>query len=342
MKQYFSKNLSDGLILDKEIFSVQDFAIHKDKNGNPYYRIELQDKSGDVAGKVWSDSIQFCNISEQNIGDVVEITGIVSEYQGKLQITIKKCEITEVYNLEDLIQVTDKGIDNLFKQIQNHIDTIKDAYLKELFTNMFSDETFINKFKEAPAAEKIHHDFVGGLMEHILELLDLSDTVKKQYPEANYDLVKSGIILHDIGKTVELERIGTTFQRTTLGKIIGHLPISIEVTKEYLPEDFPEDLWMHLWHILLSHHGLLEYGSPIVPKTIEAGIVHQLDYMSSKIRQYSKALSVAEGDNEFTNYERTLGTDLFAVPYISAETKIDKSNNQQENNNIDPDQAALI
>lgn len=349
MKEYFTKDLSDGLVMDGVAFAVQNFAVHKDKNGNPYYRIELQDKTGDIAGKVWSDSLQYCNLTDQNIGDVVNVTGIVSAYQGKLQLTIKKCELTEDYELEDLIQVTNKGIEELFARIQEHVDSIKDINLRKLFDKMFADEEFTLKFKESPAAEIVHHDFVGGLMEHVVEILDIAESLKPIYPEANFDLVKTGILLHDIGKTEELERVGTAFVRTKLGKVIGHLPMSVEIAKRYLSEDFPKELWLHIWHIILSHHGLLEYGSPVVPKTLEAAIVHHLDYMLSHVEQYAKALEVAEGDAEFTNYERLLGTDLYAVPYVS-KTAHSKSSGQEitkvENRNgeteIDEDQVALI
>ena len=348
MKQFFTNQLSDGMSLEKEAFALQDLAVHKDKNGNTYYRLVLQDKAGDIAGKVWSDSISQCKITTENIGDVLEVSGSVSSYQGKLQATIKSCKVSEEYNLEDLIQVTDKGIEPLFEKLKVHIDSIQDRHLKRLFENMLSDKEFIQKFKESPAAEKLHHDFVGGLLEHIVELLESSDGAVEMYPEANIDLVKAGLILHDIGKIEELERVGTSFTRTIKGRLIGHLILSIEIVKKYLPKDFPEELWVNLWHILLSHHGMLEYGSPVLPKTIEASIVHSLDIMSSKVRLYSRELMLAEEGRDFSDKVWALGTDVYLKQYKSDTGKTENNKAPTpveaggEIKSADPDQVALI
>lgn len=349
MKTQFVNQLADGALLENEIFAIQEFARHKDKNGNPYLRLVLQDKTGDIAAKIWSDSLSKCKITEESIGNVIEITGTVSSYKGKPQITIKICSETEDYDLEDLIQVSDKGLDDLFNKIKKYAESIRDKYLLRLFENLFNDKKLVRKFKEAPAAEMIHHDFVGGLMEHIVELLEVSDSITKLYPDANADLVKAGIILHDIGKVEEIERVGTVFSKTKKGRLIGHLAIGIEITREHLPQDFPDELWLNLWHILLSHHGLLEYGSPVVPKTIEAAIVHELDRMSAQVQQYAKELALSGEGREFSDYARILGTQVYLTKYdsVSDENGSEGTVNggQEEGGGYipaDPDQVSLI
>lgn len=351
MKSYYSRDLGEGMSLDGEIFALQDFQRKKSQSGNPYYSLVLQDKTGDVIARVWENKIPNCKISNDTIGGVVKIDGTVQMFNGKPQIIVNSCQETDDYEMSDLIQISEIGIDELYEKIQAHIKTIKDPDLTALFENLFGDEDFLRKFKESPAAEKVHHDFVGGLMEHVIELLDLADTIVSLYPTANLDLVKAGLLLHDIGKIVELERVGTTFVRTKMGRLIGHLPISVEIAKDHLPEDFPEELWMHLWHIILSHHGLLEYGSPVVPKTIEAAMVHHIDYMSSHIRQYQKQLDLTDEGQEFTNYVRTLGTDIYAIPY-GAESKETGDSSKEEDlseevgggmiSHPDPDQVSLF
>lgn len=355
MKDLFVNQLSDGTSFENQVFALQEFSQHKDKNGNAYLRIVLQDKTGDIVGKVWNDKIPFCKINKESIGEVLEVTASISSYRNKLQATVAACEVTEKYNLEDLIQVSDKGLESMWKRIQKHIDSIQDKDLRKLFDNLFGDAELLQKFKEAPAAERVHHDFVGGLMEHILEMLDLSGMVVKLYPEANLDIVKAGCIIHDIGKTIEIIRTGTTFGWSTEGKIVGHMGLGVQIVKDHLPEDFPENLWYLLFHIILSHHGTLEFGSPIVPKTIDAMIVHKLDQLSSQVRIFSKVMDMAEEGREFSDYNRYIGGEVYLKPYISGsdsavEGKVEVHGLEDDTHmagaetvaSVDPDQVGLF
>lgn len=308
----FIKDLKDGDFITDQVFSIEEFKQHKTRNQHPYYRIILQDKTGELVSRIWQDDFHNCKLRNVENGDVVKIDAEVSTYNDQLQLIIKKLEKTDDYDITDLLQASQRDIDKMFEKLKERVRKLKDKHLKSLFDNIFSDKTFIKRYKRTPAAEKIHHDFIGGLLEHTLEMSDLADAFLPYYKEVNHDLVVAGIILHDIGKVFELEIKKTAIIRTTKGKLIGHLVQGIELVKSYLPKDFPDKLWMKLEHILISHNGELERGSPVKPSTIEAEIVHVVDYASSQVRQFHKAIKLGEGQTPgFSEYQRWIGTQVY-------------------------------
>jgi 3'-5' exoribonuclease len=308
----FISDLKPGDFITDQVFSVEEFQQHRTRAQNPYYRLVLQDKTGEVAAKIWQDDFGNCRLRNVEAGSVVRIDAEVNEYNGQLQMIIKKLEETDDYDISDLLQTSDKDLEKMFTRLLDEVSKIKNKHLKKLFQNIFEDKKFVNRFKRSPAAEKIHHDFIGGLLEHILEMIDLAKTMLKHYPEADKDLVAAGVILHDIGKVYELDVQKTALVRTTRGRLIGHVIQGIEFVKENLPKDFPEDLWMKLEHIIASHQGELELGSPVRPATIEAAIVHFVDLASSQVRQFQKAIKLGEGQEEgFSEYQKWIQTSVY-------------------------------
>ncbi|MDD3646998.1 MAG: HD domain-containing protein [Candidatus Dojkabacteria bacterium] len=308
----FVKDLKDGDFITDEVFSVEEIQMHKTRAQNPYYRLVLQDRTGEVSAKIWQDDFPNCRIKNLESGDVVKIDAQIQSYNEQLQMIIKKLDKTEDYDISDLVQSTDKDLEKMYSELLAVIDEVKNKDLKNLLKDIFGDAVLVKKYKRAPAAEKVHHDFVGGLLEHTLEMLHMAEPLLTSYPEADKDLVTAGIILHDIGKLEELALKKTAIIRTIKGRLIGHLVLGIDLVRNHLPKEFPENLWMKLEHIIISHQGELENGSPIKPATIEAAIVHFTDHASSQIRQFQKAIKLGEGrDPGFSEWQKWIGTQVY-------------------------------
>ncbi len=310
----FIKDIRENDFLTDQVFSIEEIQQHQTRSGAPYYRIVLQDRSGEIPAKIWQDDFPNCHLNDVRSGDVVQIDAEVNKYNDKLQLIIKKLEKTDNYDISDLLQSSEKNITEMYKQIKNAIKRLKNKDLSSLFDNIFSDEKFVKRFKRAPGALKVHHDFIGGLMEHILEMIAISEPLLKCYTEADKDLVLAGIILHDIGKVYELEIENTALKITPEGKLIGHIVQGVEFVISKLPKDFPKDLWMKLEHIIVSHqHQVdMEYGSPVKQATIEASIVHVTDYASSRVRQFQKAINLGEGHEPgFSDYQKWIATQVY-------------------------------
>ncbi|MBN2016486.1 HD domain-containing protein [Candidatus Dojkabacteria bacterium] len=308
----FVSDLKDGDFITEQVFSIEEIQQHKTRTQAPYYRLVLQDKTGEIAAKIWQDDFANCQLRNIEAGEVVEISADVSTYKGQLQITIKNLKKTDDYDITDLLQSSDRDLGKMFTEIQEIINNVQNKHLKKLLKGIFEDDSFVKRYKRSPAAEKVHHDFIGGLMEHTLEMNDISKALLKYYQDANKDLVASGVILHDIGKVYELEVKKTALIRTKRGKLIGHVVQGAEFVKSRLPKDFPEELWTKLEHIIISHQGELALGSPILPSTIEAAIVHYVDRASSQVRLFHKAIKLGEGQTPgFSEYQKWIGTQVY-------------------------------
>lgn len=309
----FIKDLKKGEKLIKQLFCIEQLQLHKTIKGDPYYRITLQDKTGVISGKIWKDKFDNCQAEELEKGKVIEIDGDVQEYNGIRQIIINKAEITEDYDISLLLESSDKNIDKMFSSFIEKVNSIHNLDLRNLVLALFEDKSFSNKFKRSPAAEMVHHDFVGGLLEHVIEMMELCEPFFTYYPEANRDLVLTGIVFHDIGKIWEFGLKGASVFKTTEGKLVGHITIGIEFLKSKLPGKFPKKTWMLLEHIILSHHTELSFGAVVKPATIEAAIVASVDQASTHVRQFQKAIKLGktkEGE-EFSEYQKWIGTQVY-------------------------------
>lgn len=311
MKKYI-KDFTVGETIEKEVFGIKEFQKHKTKKGDNYYRLTLIDKTGEVKGNIWGSAFDQCTLTNVKPGSVVEVNAIVEEFNGALQFNIYKLVPTENYDLSDILKASTHNLDELFTQITTRIDQLENADLKSFLQTIFSDEDIASRYRRSPAGEFVHHDFVGGLMEHTLEMLSIADATMKFYPEANKDLVTAGIILHDMGKIWELEINGTAIKRTTQGYLISHIPLMIEFLTQNRPDYFPDELWMKLIHIIISHHGEIEFGAVVRPGIIEAAIVHSADKTSSYVRQYQKLIQEHDGSTQdFSNYQKWIGTQIY-------------------------------
>jgi len=327
----FVKDIKVGEMITDTVFSVTEFREHKDKNGNIYYKIFLSDKSGSIGGNIWADKIANCEIRDLKVGEVVSVDAQVDSFKEKVQLNILK--LTKLKedeaDMSDLLQMSRFDIDELWDRLMENVKKIEDKDIKKLLLDILKDEKIVKQYRSITAGIGVHHDFIGGLLEHVVEMIDMANSMRTWYKEANFDIVVAGIVLHDIGKTEEIVSVGSTFEKTTKGKLIGHIVLGVELVTRFLPKDFPVTKWTQLEHIILSHHRLLEYGAVIVPSTIEAIIVASIDNLSAQTRIFQQVLSKHTSDSDFTEYSKYANTSIY-LPNREMLEKINSSYSLKE------------
>ncbi|MBK5274475.1 MAG: HD domain-containing protein [Desulfuromonadales bacterium] len=266
------------------VFLVKDKIMAMAKNGKPYMNLRFMDKSGDIEAKVW-DNVDLLD-KQFDKDDFVQVRGKASVYMNKMQVVV--AEITKIpeeqVNLADFLPESPRDNQEMRRELLEVIAGLGNPHLQRLMESFSADAAFMDLYCMAPAAKGMHHVYLGGLLEHSLALVRLVKTIVPLYSGINEDLLIVGALLHDVGKIHEMS-YERAFDYTDEGKLIGHITIGVEMVSEQirLIEGFPRELALLLKHMLLSHHGLYEYGSPKRPKTVEATILNYLDDMDSKI-----------------------------------------------------------
>lgn len=311
MKTLYVTDLKANDTLTAETFAVQEVKMARDKNERPYYDLILVDKTGSIKAKIWSDYIDSIEKQALKPGKIVAVDAHVDSFRNQLQITITGLRGVDENKVEDYMETSIMSADEMWKDLQKVVKSVKNEYVQKLLHNMLNDDWVSERLKVWPAALSIHHNFRSGLLQHILEMLTVAEGMEKYYPNADFDLVKAGIILHDIGKLEELDGSGMVVSYTRKGSLIGHIVLGLQMVNAHMPEDMPTNLITHIQHIILSHHGVLEYGSPVVPSTLEAILVYRIDNVSADARKADKALQ-EEGDEQgLTSYNKYLGTRMW-------------------------------
>lgn len=309
MKTIYIKDIVPGgpLVLG-ESFAVVEVKSAQDKMGKPYYDLVLCDKTGKMTAKIWSDSIMNVDKNALVPGHVVAIDAKIDQYKGQPQLSILSLKAMDGMTLDDYFQSSEFPVEEMWADLQSLIESVQDLSIKQLLNNITGDVELQRKLKYWPAAVTVHHDFRSGLIQHILEMAATAEGLQKFYAAANFDIVKAGIILHDIGKLEELDANGPITVYTKRGSLIGHMALGLEIIRKHLPENFPENVYTHIQHIVLSHHGLHEYGSPVLPATIEALLVHNIDNVSADARKAAQAINEAVDGDGMTAYNKWLST----------------------------------
>jgi 3'-5' exoribonuclease len=302
MKTFFVKDLVAGQTFDQETFVLKDITAGTDRNGRPYYDVVLADKTGEIKGKVWSDYIGQLDLKSSRKGYVVTVAGRIESYKGLNQLSVLSMRGVDETQLDDYLESSIYPADQLWAELADTVDSITQMSIKHLLQNIMNDAELGRKLKYWPAGMSIHHGFRSGLLQHILEMLTVLEGLPKYFPEVNYDIVKAGIILHDIGKLQELKAGGlvTDYERT--GNLLGHMALGVIIVDHHAPKDMPEYIRVHLQHIILSHHGEKAKGSPVNPATPEAVIVQMCDELSAKTRKILDKLK-AEGVDGMTKFD---------------------------------------
>jgi 3'-5' exoribonuclease len=293
------------------IFSVKYKHPPKEYKNGFSFTIGLADRTGEIEATYWGgakEKVQELYNSFKE-SDAVRIFGRVEEFKGRLRISINPLDggikKEEKFDLERFVPTAKRNIEELTAKLFEQIESIKNPSLKALLEAFFKDPNFLEKFKSAPAAMYIHHAYVGGLLEHTLNVTFLCQATLSLYPSLDRDLLISGALLHDIGKTKEFV-VTTNIKISEEGMLRGHIPLGEEMLLERMGKDFPQLLRMKLCHILLAHHGKGEYNSPVSPEFPEAALVYYADELDAKLFQYLKLKEETETE-DFHVYSKRLG-----------------------------------
>ena len=265
-------------------FLVQSKEVRQKKTGEPYLSLTLMDRTGEIDAKMWDNVAEVMETFDRD--DFVKVKGETSLYQNKLQLTVHRLQRVDdrEIDLSDYLPASRRDPEEMYSELQAIIVGMKNPHLQALLNAIFADEEIAAAYRKAPAAKAIHHAWLGGLIEHVLSLAALARITAKHYQGIDEDLLMAGVILHDIGKISELSYV-RSFGYTTEGQLLGHIQIALRIIADKLPQvpDFPAKLRDLLEHLILSHHGQLEFGSPKVPLFPEALLLHHLDNMDSKM-----------------------------------------------------------
>ena len=285
------------------------------RSGSEFVFLSLQDASAQVVAKLMSDVERYKN--EFEAGEFVRVEGRGSLYNGQVQLvlsTIRRVnpdqDRRDGFREEDAILSAPRPIDEMWAELQAHLGSMKNEHLRVLLNRIVADHA--EQLRVWPAAQVIHHAYRGGFLEHITKMADVGRFVSHAYG-ANWDLVLTGIVLHDIGKLQELAYEGGAANYTRDGNFVGHIALGIVMAREAMNgiSGFPDDLRAHVEHLIASHHGIREHGSPVEPKSVEAFILAAVDELDSKLNQVARAIAEDPSDDEFTAWQKRLGRVLF-------------------------------
>jgi 3'-5' exoribonuclease len=293
-------------------FVVVSKQIKPKKTGEPYLALTLGDRSGQLEAKMWDNVEEVLNAFEQD--DFLKIKGLVNKYKNRFQLTIhklRKLGETEI-DFSDYLPKTTRNVDDLWQTLADYVASFQNPHLKALVQAFMSDPEIAAAYRNAPAAKTLHHAFIGGLLDHVVSLSRSCDLICRNYPQVNRDLLLTGAFLHDIGKIHELT-YNRSFSYTTRGQLLGHMIIELEMlqAKLALLPDFPAELKTLVEHLIISHHGEYEFGSPKLPMFPEALLLHYMDDLDSKM-EAMRAHFEREADLEspWTSYNASLGRPL--------------------------------
>jgi 3'-5' exoribonuclease len=289
-------------------FLVCEKEIRNTREGKPYLRLELGDRSGTIEARMWD---QFESAAKGiNRDDFVKVQGRVEIYRNRPQLAVLQVRLAkpEEIDLADFLPQTKADVAKLYGELLEYAASIANPWLKKLVTGILNDPAIAARYKRAPAAKVMHHAYLGGLLEHVISLCGLAKLAAAHYPELDVDLLLTAAMLHDVGKLDELcyERaIGYTVE----GQLLGHIVMEVETVSKAMDaiEGFPANLKTVVQHMLISHHGEYEFGSPKLPMIREALVFHYLDDLDSKIAAVRAALAIESGEPEWSAYSGALG-----------------------------------
>ncbi|HEX3727179.1 MAG TPA: OB-fold nucleic acid binding domain-containing protein [Pirellulales bacterium] len=301
-----------------QIFLASEKQLRPNRNGNLYLQLELSDRSGSISARMWNASEQdYRNFDN---GDYVRVEGSTQLFQGTIQLiasAIRKAPKGDV-DLDDFLILGPKEIDQLTVRLAGFLRKLREPHLLNLAECFLMDDEFMRKFSRAPAGVKNHHAYLGGLLEHVVSLMEVITRIAPLYPSINVDLLVMGAFLHDAGKVDELiyER---DFAYTNEGQLIGHVVMAIGLLDKKLREAerlsgeaMPDELVLRLKHMIVSHHGQYEYGSPKLPMTLEAVALHHLDNLDAKIHSFEQLMRDDPNvESGWTNFHHSLGRKLY-------------------------------
>ena len=306
MTKQFVAELVAGSAIDALFLLVERNMAHK-KDGNPFLNVVLADRTGQVKGVVWDQVARITAAVAE--GDFVHVRARVGEYRGSLQLVVKDMARvpTDQVDASDFLPATARDTGKMFARLKEMTRRMQTAHFKMLFEAFWSDEAFVADYTRAPAAKYMHHAYIGGLLEHTLSMAVLAELIAGHYGGVDRDLLLAGVILHDVGKIRELEYT-KRIDYTDEGRLLSHIVIGLAMLDEKLKQvaDFPEMQAQLLKHMIISHHGAREFGSPEPPKTLEAVLLNYIDEMDSRVNSIREYVAQDPSDGSWTPYHRLL------------------------------------
>src|SRR5579859_4137289 len=328
MKDFF---LSDCARFENKIivssFVVTTKQVKPKKSGEPYLALTLADRCGQIEAKMWDNVEDALDSFEQD--DFLKVKGLLNRYKSRFQITIHKLRRLSDSEVDfaDYLPKTTKDVDELWRTLTDFVSSFQDPHLRALVHSFMSDPEIAAAYRCAPAAKTLHHAYIGGLLDHVVSLFRSCDLVCRNYPQVNRDLLLIGAFLHDIGKIYELTYT-RAFTYTSRGQLLGHMIIELEMlqSKIAMIPGFPDELKTLLEHLIISHHGQYEFGSPKLPMFPEALMLHYLDDLDSKMESMRAHFEKeAALENEWTTYNTSLARPLLNVKkFLAGGEKKDK------------------
>ncbi len=306
----YINELREGDMISETYFCKTKNTL-KTKAGKSYYSLLLQDKTGTIDAKVWELSN---GIEHFEAMDFIHVDGQITSFQGALQFNIRRIRRSQdgEYDPADYMPMSKKNIDEMYKELLGFVNSIKEPHLSKLAKSYFEeDKAFVAGFKKHSAAKSVHHGFIGGLLEHTLSVTKFCDYMAGAYPIINRDLLICGALFHDIGKTKELS-VFPENDYTDDGQLLGHIYLGAEMVgkrMESIP-GFPVKLASELKHLILAHHGELEYGSPKKPALAEAMALNFADNADAKLQTLTEIFDGAENNNDWLGFNRLFDSNI--------------------------------
>lgn len=287
------QQLADGESV-QDVYLVTDKQLRANRSGNLYLQLELRDRTGSISARLWNAGEAVTRSFEA--GDFLLVRGKVQLFQGALQVILNQVEPVAPggVSLGDFLPHSKEDVAQIWDRLRGRLLRLSNPHLRALAECFFMDEEFVRDFCRVPAGIRNHHAYVGGLVEHVARLAEAADRLAGLYPELDGELLLAGVFLHDVGKVRELS-YGKAFAYTDEGQLVGHLVIGTEMLNEKAArvpdltgEPFPAELLLRLKHMILSHHGSYEFGSPRLPMTPEAVALHYLDNFDAKVHSFAR------------------------------------------------------
>ncbi len=313
MKSVYVAELADGDDLLNEPFLMQDVVRRETKDGRPFLLGTFRDKTGRIGGVFWDvpDDIDIW----VRPGLATLVTGRVGSFKNALQINATDLNPDTSTNMEEFLPASGRSSSEMIQELRQVIGELDQPW-QQLVSHILLNQDFLSKFSDAPAARTLHHAYVGGLLEHTLSMVVIANFMAKHYPYVNKDLLISGVLIHDAGKTLEYDTTAN-FDFTDDGRLVGHIARSLLMVEQAVLElgNIGEHDVRQLLHLIASHHGTLEWGSPVLPKTLEAVLLHQIDLIDSRVQGFFDHVRSNGSSSRWTSKPALMfGTELRRPP----------------------------
>ena len=317
MSRRFAKELGDGEVVD-QVFLASEKQLRTNRNGNLYLQVRLSDKTGSLTAMLWNANQKHYDGFDN--GDFIRVKGNAQLFNGGMQVLVKEIDKSSESAIDpaDFVTLSTGDVENMVGRVAELLRGMRNVNLRNLAECFLVDEQFMLGFRSAPAGIKNHHAYQGGLLEHVLSLMELVTIVAPRYPGVDADVLLMGAFMHDMGKIREL-----TYQPdlgySDVGQLIGHLVLGVTMLDEMIVETekqsgepFPVELANHLRHLIVSHHGEYEFGSPKLPMTLEAIALHMLDNLDAKLHSYQQLIEEdVNKSSSWTVYHPALGRKIY-------------------------------